>query len=250
MLDLRLGMLKKISELSVFFPAYNEEENIEKIVLDAKRVLEKIASKWEIIIVDDGSLDKTGQIADRLAKLDKKIKVVHHFPNRGYGGALKSGFKTAKHKWVAFMDSDGQFDFSEIRRLLKHYQENDLVLGYRLKRADSFLRKIFTWGWSFLARVLFGLSVRDYSCGFKLIKKEVFDKVQPLIGEEKVTQIELLVKAKRMGFRLAEVGVHHYPRIAGRQTGANLRVVFKSIQDLFRLWFVLRKYYAVPRKTY
>lgn len=116
----------------------------------------------------------------------------------------------------------------------------DLILGYRLKRADSFLRKVYTFVWRAIARILFGLQARDYSCGFKLIKKKVFEAIQPLEAEEKVTQIEFLVKAKRQGFVFAEVGVNHYPRKAGQQTGANWQVVFKSLLDLFKLWKSLR----------
>lgn len=231
-------MAKIIDALSVFFPAYNEEENIENTVKKASSFLNKIADKWEIIIVDDGSSDKTPQIADGLASADKRIRVVHQ-PNRGYGGALKTGFENAKYAWVAFMDSDGQFDFGEITKFISKKDEADLILGFRKNRADSFARKVFTFGWSALAKILLGLAAKDYSCGFKMIKKEVYEKVLPLVGEEKVTQIEMLVKAKRLGFSFAEVGVNHYPRAGGKQTGANLKVVFKSIFDLFNLWFAL-----------
>ncbi|MFV1917426.1 MAG: glycosyltransferase family 2 protein [Patescibacteria group bacterium] len=229
-------MIKKISELSVFFPTYNEEKNIKKVVLDAKKVLQKLAGKWEIIIVNDGSYDKTRGVAEKLAKNDKRIGVVNHKVNLGYGSALKSGFKAAKYSWVAFTDSDGQFKFSEIDKFLENMDKADLILGYRLNRADSFLRTVYTYVWGSIPVLLWGLNVRDYSCGFKLIKKKVFNSIQPLVGEEKVTQIEMLVKAKRAGFRFAEVGVQHYPREYGKQTGANVKVVAKSIMDLVSLW--------------
>lgn len=227
--------MNKIDTLSVFFPAFNEEKNIKSTVLKAKDVLEKLAGKWEIIVVNDGSKDRTGEIAEELAKKDKRIRVINQ-ANSGYGGALKTGFRNAKYAWVAFADSDGQFDFSELSKFLEHKDEADLVLGYRIKRADSFPRKVFTFGWLTLARILLGLDVKDYSCGFKLIKKEVFVSSQPLVGKEKVTQIEMLVKAKRRGYKFAEVGVHHYPREFGKQTGANLRVVIRSVLDLLKLW--------------
>lgn len=228
--------MEKLSELSVFFPAYNEEKNIKETVLRAAKILPKIASKYEIIIVDDGSTDKTGEIAERLAKEKEFVKVVHHRPNRGYGAALKSGFSESRYSWVAFTDADGQFDFSEIERFLPLTNKADLIWGYRLKRADSLIRRFGAFVWDFLAQVLFGLNVRDYSCGFKLIKKRVFEEVQPLTAEEKVTQIELLVKARRLGFKFAEVGVSHHPRKFGQQTGANIKVVARSFLDLFRLW--------------
>jgi len=229
-----------IDELSVFFPAYNEEENLEKTVLDAKKVLLEVARQWEIIIVDDGSKDRTGEIADKLAAKNKNIVVVHNHPNRGYGGALKSGYEKAKYPWVAFADSDGQFDFSEIKKFLAHIKTADLILGYRIKRADSFMRSAFTFIWGMIPRIILGLRVKDYSCGFKLIKKEVFNSVQPLVGEEKVTQIEMLTKAQRLGFKIVEVGVRHLPREHGQQTGANLNVIFRSFADFLRLWQKLR----------
>lgn len=228
--------MEKLPELSVFFPAYNEERNIERTVKNALKILPKIASKYEMIIVDDGSTDKTGEIAERLAKEKEFIKMVHHRPNRGYGAALKSGFSESRYSWVAFSDADGQFDFSEIEKFLPLTDKADLILGYRLKRADSLIRRFGAFVWDLVARILLGLDVKDYSCGFKLIKKKVFEEVQPLTAEEKVTQIELLVKARRLGFKFAEVGVSHYPRKAGKQTGANIKVVARSYLDLFRLW--------------
>lgn len=233
-------MAKQIKALSVFFPAYNEEVNIEKTVRQAKEILLQVANKWEILIINDGSTDKTGQVAAKLRREDKRIDVINHPTNQGYGAALKSGFSNARYPWVAFTDSDGQFNFSEIKKFLPLMKNSDLILGYRLNRADSFLRKIYTFVWGKIPVVLWGLKVRDYSCGFKLIKKKVFDAVQPLVGEEKVTQIEMLVKAKRKGFKFAEIGVRHYPRKYGAQTGANIKVVVKSVTDLFKLWKKLR----------
>ena len=236
-------MAKIINELSVFFPAYNEEGNIERVVLDAKKVLEETAETWEIIIVDDGSKDRTGEIADKLAEKHDGIRVIHNKPNKGYGGALKTGFEAAKYGWVAFTDADGQFDFSEIKKFIDKQKETnaDLVLGIRTNRADSLVRKLFTLVWSkILPRILLGLRVTDYSCGFKLIRKKVYGDVQPLVGEEKVTQIEMLTKAQRKGFRFAEVGVSHYPRQSGHATGDDLNVIMKSVFNLFKLMVQLR----------
>jgi len=237
-------MPKLITEISFFLPSYNEEKNIRRSVIEVKRVLERTAGEWEIIIVDDGSKDKTGKIADSLSlEFKNKVRVVHHKPNRGYGGALKSGFEASKYKWVAFADSDGQFDYSEIIKFIEKQKESgaDLILGVRSKRADPTIRKLFTLVWSkILPRLLFGLRVTDYSCGFKLIKRDVYVKVQPLVGEEKVTQIELLTKAQRMGYKFAEVKVKHLPRQYGHQTGADLKVITKSVKDLLKLWSQLR----------
>jgi glycosyltransferase involved in cell wall biosynthesis len=232
--------MAKDVQISLFFPAYNEEKNIKKSVEEALLVLPELASEFEVIVVDDGSRDKTAEIVKKISNENKKVRLFSHPKNLGYGSALKTGFEKARFPWVAFADSDGQFDIAELGLLIEKAGSADLVLGYRLNRADPFFRSVTTFGWKTLARILLGLDARDYSCGFKLIKKEVYKTVLPLVGEEKVTQIELLVKAKRLGFKIAEVGVHHYPRKYGSQTGANLSVVLKSVADLFKLWRKLK----------
>lgn len=229
----------KVDELSVFFPAYNEEANIETTVKKAEKILKKVAKKYEIIVVNDGSKDKTGEIADRLAKQSKFVRVIHHRENRGYGGALKSGLYGAKYQLIVFTDADGQFDFSEIDKFLKKQKETgaDLVIGYYLKRQVPFYR---IWGSKFLWEpavfLLFGLKVRDIDCGFKLIKKEVVEKIPKLESERgPFISSEFLIKAKKAGFKIAQIGVHHYPRKAGRATGASLKVILGGFSDLFRL---------------
>lgn len=228
-------------ELSFFMPAFNEEENITTQVKKLRLALESIKLKdFEILVINDGSKDGTAEKTEEEGKTDKRIRLINHPTNLGYGHALKTGFENSKFQWVAFADSDGQFDFAEIVKFLEYADSADLILGYRLKRADSLLRRIYTFGWKTLALILLGLTVRDYSCGFKLIKKKVYSAVQPLQAEEKVTQIEFLVKAKRAGFKFVEVGVNHYPRKFGTPTGAKIKVVIKSVIDLFRLWWKLK----------
>lgn len=231
-------MDKLIKEISVFFPAYNEEKNIEKTVLEAKKVLEEIAKIWEIIIVDDGSKDKTGEIADRLSeKYQFYIRTIHHPVNKGYGETLKSGFYSAKYDLIATVDSDGQFDFSEITKLYGKITNCDIVIGYRVDRKDPFTRILFGWIWTLLANILLGIKVRDVDCAFKLVKKKVILTI-PKLESTRGAMIspELLAKAKKYGFRIAEVGVHHFPRREGHQTGANIKVIVKSFIDLFKLW--------------
>ena len=228
--------MKKFAELSVFFPAYNEEGNIANTVSSALKVLSNIVTKYEVIIIDDGSKDKTGKIADKLAKENKYVRVIHHNPNRGYGEALKSGFYNARYDWVAFTDADGQFDFSEISKLIAKSDNTDLVVGYRMDRRDSFMRKLNGWGWTQLNNLLLGVKVKDVDCAFKLIRKEVIQKI-PRLESTRGGMIspELLAKARKCHFRIAEVGVHHYPRRTGKQTGANIKVIIKSFVDLFKL---------------
>lgn len=229
--------------LSVFFPAYNEEKNIAKTVEDAVSVLKTLGLTWEILVINDGSKDKTAEEVLKLEKKYPQVRLINHVTNKGYGNALKTGFTEAKYPWVVFLDSDGQFKFEEIKKLLEHVREADVILGYRLNRADPIQRRVFTWGWKMLAMVFLGLNVRDYSCGFKLIRKKVFEDILPIESEEKVTQIEMLIKAQKKGYKFAEVGVHHYPRLHGVPTGANLSVVVKSFGDLMKLWWNLQKGY-------
>lgn len=231
----------KIDSLSVFFPAYNEAENITATVEKAIRVLDGLDLKqYEVIIVDDGSKDDTGKIADNLASGNNNIRVIHQ-PNGGYGAALQTGFYNAKYPWVVFTDSDGQFDFSEVTKLLEKIDEVDVVIGYRINRQDPLLRRLFGWGWTLLANVLLGIRTRDVDCAFKLIKKEVIDSIPHLKSQRGgMISPELLAKARKKGFKIAEVGVHHYPRSFGHQTGADFKVIFKSFGDLFKLWWQLQ----------
>lgn len=236
MIDLVLKM-SKIKEISVFFPAYNEEKNIKNTVLDAKSILEKLADKWEIIIVDDGSKDKTGEISKKLTEGDKRISLITHSPNKGYGEALKRGFYSSKYSWIATVDSDGQFDFSEIEKLYDKSAFSDVVIGFRLDRKDPLIRNVFGWGWTMLTNILLGIRVRDVDCAFKLVSKRVIDKIPHLESTRGgMISPELLTKAKKSGFIISEVGVHHFPRKEGHQTGADIKVILKSFIDLLKLW--------------
>ncbi len=232
--------MEKAPELSVFFPAYNEEENLENTVRKAVEILPAVARTWEVIIVDDGSTDRTGEIAASLASQDTRIRVVTHAPNRGYGSALKSGLAAARCQWIVFTDSDGQFDFGEVTRFIEKKQETgaDLVIGYYLKRAVPFYR---IWGsqlWQLAVYLLFGLKVKDTDCGFKLIDRKVVDKVGRLESERgPFITSELLIKAKQAGCSIVEIGVHHYPRQGGKATGADLKVILSGFSDLLRLKF-------------
>ncbi len=236
--------MKIVDKLSVFLPAYNEEKTLSRTTKGIDQILKKITNDYEIIIVDDGSQDKTGQIAYKLDKKNKKIKVIHHFPNRGYGGALKSGMYAARFPWIVLIDADGQFDFAEIKKFFNKQKESDadIIWGYTLKRGVPFIRKINTFLWHTVVSLFFGLKVRWIDCGFRLFRKEVVDKIPKLESERGAfISSEFLIKAKRAGFKIAEVEVHHYPDIAGGSTGANLKVIIKSFIDLLKLWRKLKK---------
>lgn len=229
----------KIKELSVFLPCYNEEANLPKTAKNVLENLNKVAEKYELIIVNDGSKDNTLQVAQALAAKDKNIRIVNHPVNRGYGAAFKSGLYAGKYDWIAFIDADGQFDFSEIDQFIttQHQTTADLVIGYYRKRQVPFFRKLNSMAWQTVVFLLFGLRVRDIDCGFKLISKKVVDSIAKLESERGAfISSEFLIKAKKKGYRIVEIPVTHFPRLKGEGTGAKLNVIIKSFVDLFRLW--------------
>ncbi len=232
-----------IKELSVFFPAYNEEKNISKTVKDTVKVLEDKGIKYEALVIDDGSKDKTAEIVKKLHKENEKVKLVSHNENKGYGAAIKTGMKNSQYEWVCFTDSDGQFDFKQIKRFLKHTDENDLIIGYREKRSDSLVRRFIA---NVLLRIwnliLYGVWFKDVDCGFKLFKKQVVDKVYPkLVTESAITETEFMVRSKRNGFKINEVPVTHHARTGGDQTGGNFKVVSKAVLQGIKLYLSFLK---------
>lgn len=236
-------MAKLIDEISVFLPAYNEEDNLDKVIRNTKDVLEKVAEKWELTIINDGSGDATSRVAESLTKTDSRIKVINHEVNKGYGATLSSGFYSAKYKWITFIDSDGQFDFSEISGFIELQKKTnaDLVIGYYRKRQVSGFKIVTSKLWELTVWMLFGLKVKDIDCGFKLISKKVIDKIPRLQSERGAfISSELLIKAKKNNFRIVEIPVTHYPRLAGAGTGRNLNVIIRSFIDLLKLWKKLK----------
>ena len=232
-------MAKLIKELSVFLPCYDEAENLPKTVKNVLTNLKRVAEKYELIIVNDGSKDDTRPVAEELAAKDDSIRIVNHPINRGYGAAFKSGLYASKFAWISFIDADGQFDFSEIDQFIKTQNETaaDLVIGYYRRRQVPFFRKLNSFAWQTVVFLLFGLRVRDIDCGFKLINKKVVDSIAKLESERGAfISSEFLIKAKKKGYRIVEIPVTHYPRLKGEGTGAKLNVIIKSFIDLFRLW--------------
>ncbi|MCX6704441.1 MAG: glycosyltransferase family 2 protein [Candidatus Woesebacteria bacterium] len=232
-----------IDKLSVFLPIYNEEANIKSVTLATIRVLQVQAAEWELIVVNDGSTDRSAEIIEELARSEKRIKVVTHKVNEGYGASIASGLYESKYPWISFMDSDGQFNFAEIEDFIRKQKETnaDLVIGFYKKRRVSTFKKITSKLWEFTVFALFGLKVRDIDCGFKLISKSVIDTIPRLESQRGAfISSELLVKSVKAGFKIAQVPVTHYPRTKGAGTGRNLNVIIKSFADLFRLWKKLR----------
>lgn len=226
---------QKQLSLSVFFPAYNEEANIEATVRKADEVLRALTPTYEIIVVNDGSKDKTGEIADRLARENNKVKVVHHNPNQGYGGAVWSGIQAAQYEYVFFTDADLQFDLSEITKLIEHIPENPIVIGYRAKRQDPFMRLLNAKGWNILNRILFGLRVKDIDCAFKLMRRDLV-KDLPVESRGAMLSAELLIRLQREGIKFKEVPVTHLPRVAGSPTGAKISVIIRAFKEMMNVY--------------
>jgi glycosyltransferase involved in cell wall biosynthesis len=215
------------TSISVFFPCYNEEANAANTVNKALAVLDKLGADYEVIIVNDGSKDRTGQIADELAAANPRIKAVHHRQNRGYGGAVQSGIRASTKKFVFYTDGDGQFDINEMPPLLPLMEKYDIVACWRINRQDPLIRKFNAWCWTKLVNLVFGMRIHDVDCAFKLCKREIFDTM-PLYSTGALISAEILARAVRKGYRITQPGVHHYPRTAGVQTGAKLSVIIRA----------------------
>ena len=222
-----------MSSLSIVLPAYNEEENVEAAVEQVSAVTQKLGIDYEIILVNDGSADRTGDIGRELEERVPNFQLVEHHPNRGYGGSLKAGFAAATKDLVAFVPADQQFDFGEITVLLERIDEADIVSGYRADRQDNFIRKLNALGWNTLVGLLFGRLCRDIDCGFKLFRREILDHVH-IESNGAMIDTEFLAGAKARGYRITDVPVTHLPRVAGEATGANVAVVAKAFRDLVR----------------
>lgn len=234
--------MAKIKELSIFFPFWNEEENIESVVEKAKEVVEKVAEKWEIIMVDDGSSDKTLEIAHKLATKDKRLRVVSHQPNRGYGAALAAGFLNSQYQYIVFTDGDLQFDFSEVTKFIDKINKADIIIGYRERRRDKklFKRLLLMYLLKIWDRILFKFSYRDIDCAFKMFRREAIEQLMPLRSEGALVSTEILAKATRKKMKIIEVGVTHYPRQMGHQSGANFPVILRAVFESSILWWDLK----------
>lgn len=225
--------------ISVVLPAYNEGENIDRMVRSTVRTMDAVTDDYEVVVVDDGSRDNTAEVVRRLEEEFPRVRLERHPANRGYGAALYTGFTGARKEHIFFTDSDNQFDLEDIHRLVPLADEADMVVGYRAPRRDPFHRKLFGWGWTALVTLLFGYTARDIDCAFKLFKREIVERV-PIISRGATFSAEFLVQAKRHGYSIREVPVKHLPRVEGSQTGARLDVITRAFRELvelrLRLW--------------
>jgi glycosyltransferase involved in cell wall biosynthesis len=238
----KVSVRQRVPALSFFFPAHNEAENIEAFIAEALEVLPMLADEFEIIAVDDGSRDNTPALADALAAAHPQVRAVHHEVNKGYGAALRSGFRAARYDLVCFLDGDRQFKVADLARVIDRLAEADqpdVVVGYRIKRADPIIRTAYARAYRLALRIFYRLGVRDVDCACKLFKRTSLEGVRLESGGAFMSA-ELLIKLKVRGRKVVEIGVPHYPRTAGSPTGAKPSVIFRAIRDFWdlrlRLW--------------
>jgi glycosyltransferase involved in cell wall biosynthesis len=227
-----------MQSLSVVIPAHNEEATVQGVVEEVFGIVRQLAIDYEIILVNDGSTDGTGEIGQRLSERIPNLRLIEHFHCHHYGGSLKAGFAVATKELIAFVPADKQFVFSEIDRLLARLPVADIVSGYRADRQDNFIRRLNSFGWNTVVRALFGYLCRDINCGFKLFRREILEHVS-LVSNGAPIDTELLAGAKAWGYRIAETEVTHLPRTAGKATGADFRVILGAFRDLLRFWLRL-----------
>lgn len=222
--------------LSIFFPAYNDEKNINKVVNQVIKVLGELKPKdYEITIIEDGSPDKTGQVADQLSLQHDKVKVIHHKKNWGYGATLAQGFQTARFDYVFYTDGDNQYDLNELKKFVALIPYSDIVIGYRQEKKYSTYKKTVSFCYNKLLRTLFSLPYRDVNCAFKLIRTDFFNKIT-LKSKHGFIDAEIIIKARQLGYTITELGITHLSRKNGQSTGTSPAVILKTTQETFRQW--------------
>lgn len=226
-------------ELSLVFPAFNEAGNLDALLAGALGWGRRLGLSFEVVIVDDGSRDRSPQLLARSRAAHPEVRVVTHPTNRGYGAALRSGLRAARGERVFFSDADLQFDLAELATLLGRSAQLDVVAGYRAPRRDGLGRRLLAFGWGCLVRRLFGVPVRDIDCAFKIFRREVLEDL-PIASLGAFVNTEILVRAQAAGFRIGEMPVSHRPRRHGRATGARPRVIVRALLELVSLWSELR----------
>lgn len=231
--------MKKLSSLSAFFPCFNEEKNIPLFVKEAREVFPQIAQKFEIIIINDGSVDSTKQVAEELARKYPEVRVVHHPENRGYGAALRTGIDEARFDWIFFTDGDLQFRLNQLRSFLPYTEASHVVIGYRERRAEGKIRAFNAWLFKLYVDLLFRVGVRDIDCAFKLFHRKTLQSLH-LESTGAFTSSEILYKLKKKGEKFSQVSVQHKKRKYGSPTGNNPKVVLKAGIEALSLYIKIK----------
>ncbi len=234
--------IKKLPSISFFCPAYYDAENLPTLIDRATNLFERIADKYAITIVEDGSPDNTGQVADDLAAKNPNIKVIHHPENRGYGGAMKTGFETAKSfnfDYICYTDGDNQYDVREYENFLPALEKSKIVIGYKTNRADKISRKIQSKIFLYLVRILFGINVPDINCSMKIFHRSVLEDIE-VESDSAFIDAELIIKSHQLGKKIEKVPVNHYPRLHGLASGHKPKVIWDTIVDCFKIWWRMK----------
>jgi len=222
--------------LSIFFPAYNDAGTIASLVIRAIQTAERLTPDFEVLVVNDGSRDATADIVDELARTYPNVRAIHHERNRGYGGALQTGFASATKDFVAYTDGDAQYDPSEFAQLWARLTPDvDVVTGYKISRSDPWHRIVIGRIYHHVVKILFRLRVRDVDCDFRMMRRSVFDRVR-LERDTGVICLEMMRKIQDAGFHVVEEPVHHYHRTHGRSQFFNFRRLFWTAVDVMKLW--------------
>lgn len=231
--------MKNLQSISIIFPVYKDKRTVKKMIVDSLNVVKKISKKYEIIIIDDGCPEKSGRIAKEFSKNNKKVKVIFHKKNLGYGAAIKSGLKYSKSQWIFQTDGDAEYDVKDLLRLIKLASNSDLIITYRYKKKYNTLRIIISWIYNVILRLLFSTNFKDISTGSRLIRKKIMKKIKlssnsPFIGAE------LAIKSTYSGFRVSEIGIHTYPRTFRSGSSVSVKNIILTIKDMIILFFKIK----------
>ena len=241
--------MPKISSLSLVFPAYNDAGTIASMVVMAVATARTLTSDYEVVVVNDASRDHTGQVLSELTRLyPGELRVITHPENRGYGGAIRSGFGQATKEWIFYTDGDAQYDPREVADLVAAVEPGvQMVNGYKITRHDPFHRVVIGEIYRLGVKFMFGLKIRDVDCDFRLMHRSIFDRIT-LISTSGTITLELARKIQVAGFGIREVPVHHYFRAYGSSQFFNLRRVGRTLVDLTRWWWRLVGQPALARR--
>tara|TARA_B100001121_G_scaffold309914_1_gene338570 strand:+ start:1266 stop:1964 length:699 start_codon:yes stop_codon:yes gene_type:complete len=232
--------MKNIKSISIMFPLYKDKRTIKTMIEKSISVMKKLKMKYEIVMVDDGCPEKSGNFAKKEIKNKKNIKVIFHKKNLGYGAAIKTGLKNCKYKWVFQTDGDDEYDVGDLKKLIKFANKSDLIITYRFKKKYNTSRIVISWVYNAILRMLFSISFKDISTGSRLINKKIFKKVS-LKTNSSFIGAELAIKSKYSGITVSEVGIHTYPRTFGSGSSVSLKNIILTIIDMIKLYLNFKK---------